>query len=178
MSFGQNTQLNTADKVVYIRSPCKLVWSPILPDQGLDAKCDFGKQTTNICKFWTNIHYNVLCHVACRGGYSSSHISFQPAAKHAKWSSRKFVRGEVVNQNFLRILCNEWDERPPGHASDYIGTNGLYNLQNKSSVLVQLKSPPNSVHDWAPYLTARHSRTTRGCSERSLTQQFEIWTRT
>ena len=64
--------------------------------------------------------------MACRDGYSSSNIIFQPAAKHAKWSSRKLMRGEVVIRDFLKIRCTELDERPPEHASDYGGSNGLY----------------------------------------------------
>lgn len=62
--------------------------------------------------------------MACRDGYSSSNTCLRPAAKQAKWSSRKFVRGEVVN--FLGILGTDVDEHPSKHASDYGGSDVLY----------------------------------------------------
>ena len=50
-------------------------------------------------------------HLDCRDGCSSRIISFQPVANQARWSSRKFVRAEVVNHVCFGILCTESDQR-------------------------------------------------------------------
>ena len=63
--------------------------------------------------------------MACRDSYFSSNTIPQPAAKQAKWSSRKTLRGEMVIRDFHRILYTKSDERPSKHASDYGGSNCL-----------------------------------------------------
>ena len=137
ISFGQNTQIKYADRMMYTRSPGKLVWSPILPDQCRDAKCDFEKHQHlqgfvhySFISYWILLAFAMFKsrrgYMAFRDGYSSSNIIFRPPAKQAEWSSRNFVRTEVVNHDFLKILHTEWDQRPSEHASDYGGSNGLY----------------------------------------------------
>ena len=54
MSARQNTQKNTADRLVYTRGSGKLVWSTIWPEQGRHEKSKFRKMI-NFSMFWAHL---------------------------------------------------------------------------------------------------------------------------
>ena len=86
-------------------------------DVGLGSCCAGGRAVGEAVE---------VLNVACGDGYSKRNAVNRSAANHAKWSSRKSVRGWVVICDYLGLWHTDCDARPSNYAFKCAGSNGLH----------------------------------------------------